>query len=756
MKTNFHLLLSTTAMGLLFFCNHAFSQSDTAVNFEKLSLTDLLKVKITTASKTSLEIEKVPATVVIITKEQIKMRGYRSLLDVMYDLPDMKVDDKAYSVSRTITSFRGIQGQEKILLLLDGIRISTPSGDVLPIMENYPVNNADHIEVVYGPASALYGADAVAGIINIISKKTPDKNKLTVDASSMIGTYGYTNNTLFIANKINKEVSLVVSGQYAYDKTPDYSKLYKDDPSLSMQPNATGTFNTIYGPMTPVAPVKPGYSAPMRAFNMYASLQAKDFSFTLFRNYARTPGSIENTTNNTVYNKDVYLGQYMDMASAAYRKTLGNVKLSSTLSASQYYMDPKSNYRNLYTGMERAYKYANNLMVKAEQQVDWKVTRHADLTVGISYEQHHSTPFSADLDAPVEPGVYMHGSYLGTKSYYKPGGLPAVFYTSIYNNIGNYLQVQYVPVNALSFTLGARYDINSRYGNNFTPRMGMVYKPAANTIAKLLYGRAFLAPNTADFYAQWGSFVTNDSGRTYESNWLHLPNTGLKPTTSEIWELNVSHFLSEKMGILFDAYASVTSGLHAYADDNKTTHIYNNRFNDIPVGYVEVFINEGQQKTYGGSLSLNYKNKIGKVRFNSYASLSYVNGFIQAQVHSVIKKQIDFISPFMLRMGFDMKCGKFSIAPRLIVTGRQNLTGTADTVGSLVKRQTIPGYQLLNVSLRFNMSKKISAFVNATNALNQKYRSVGYNMDLKKEPTELYYGQHEDPVRLFLGVNLNL
>jgi len=756
MKTNILMPFSRIAIPLLMICcNNAFSQSDT-VNFEKLSLTDLLKVKITTASKTSMEIEKVPATVVIITKEQIKMRGYRSLLDVLYDLPDMKVDDKVYSVSRSSTVFRGIQGQEKILLLLDGIRISTPSGDVIPIMENYPVNNADHIEVVYGPASALYGADAVAGIINIISKKTPDKHKFTVDFSSMIGTYGYTNNSIFIANKISSNVSLILSGQYSYDRGPDYSKLYKEDSLLSTQPNATGTYNSIYGAMTPVAPVKPGYSAPMRAFNMYASLQARDFSFTLFRNYARTSSAIENNTNNTVYNDDVYIGQYINMVNVSYKKALGEVKLSTALSVSNYYMDPKSNYRNLYTGMERAYKYVNNLMAKAEQQVDWRVNRNIDLTAGVSYEQHHSTPWSSDLDDPVEPGNYIHGTYLGTKSYYRPGGLPAVFYTANYNNIGNFLQLQYAPLKALSLTLGARYDVNSRYGNNFTPRLGLVCKPAANTIIKALYGRAFLAPNTSDFYAQWGSFVTNDSGKTYESYWLHLPNTNLKPITSEIWELNVSHFISEKLGITFDGYASVTSGLHAVADDNKSTHIYNNRFNDIPVSQVEVFVNQGQQKTYGGSLSLNYKNTLGKVRFNSYASLSYVNGFTNGQEHNVAKNQIEFISPAMLRIGIDMKWGKFSVSPRLIITSRQNLTGFSDTVGSIVKRQTIAGYQLLNVSLRYNFTKQISAFMNATNALNQKYKSVGFNMDLKKEPTDLYYGQHQDPVRIYGGFNINL
>jgi outer membrane receptor protein involved in Fe transport len=623
-------------------------------------------------------------------------------------------------------------------------------------MENYPLNNADHIEVVYGPASALYGADAVAGIINIISKKSPDKNKLTVDASPMIGSYGYTNNTLFIAGKISSEVNLIVSGQYSYDRGPDYSKLYKEDTLLNMLPNQTGRFNSVNGPMTPAAPVKPGYSAPMRAFNMYASLQAKDFSFSLFRNYARTPSSLENTTDNTVYNKDVYLGQYIDMASAAYKKAFGKVKLSTVLSVTDYYMDPRSNYRNLYTGMERAYKYLNNQMVKAEQQIDWKVARNVELTTGICYEQHHSTPLSPDLDAPVDPHGYLHGAYLGTKSYYRPDGLPAVFYTSDYNNIGNYLQLQYALAKPLSFTLGARYDINSRYGKNFTPRLGLVYKPLGSTIIKVLYGRAFLAPNTSDFYAQWGSFVTNDSGKTYQSYWLHLPNTNLKPIHSGIWELNVSHIISGKLGVTFDAYTSLTSGLHAYADDDATTHIYHNMFNGIPVSHVEVFINQGLQKTYGGSLSLNYKNTVSGVHFNAYASLSYVNGFTREQENKVEKTQIDFISPFMLRMGIDLRSGRFSFAPRLIIIGRQNLSGFADTVGALVKRQTIAGYQLLNVAMRYSITKQISAFVNATNALDQKYRSVGYNMDLKKAPTEFYYGQHEDPLRLFFGVNFNL
>ena len=68
-------------------CQAANGQADTAA-LEGLSLKDLLNMKITTASKTSEKSDKAPATVIVITAEQLKMRGYHSLLDVLYDLPD--------------------------------------------------------------------------------------------------------------------------------------------------------------------------------------------------------------------------------------------------------------------------------------------------------------------------------------------------------------------------------------------------------------------------------------------------------------------------------------------------------------------------------------------------------------------------------------------------------------------------------------------------------------------------------------------
>src|SRR5688572_8577818 len=181
------LLLVTATVSL-----HVSAQTDSS-KLSTLSLKDLLSEKVTTASKTLQEIGLAPATVMVVTRDQIRIRGYQSLLDVLYDLPDVKIDDKMYSGLRNSVTLRGVQGSEKFMVLLDGISISSPSGEAMPVMENYPVHFADQVEIVFGPASALYGANALSGVINIITKKGPGKKSWVAEASALGGTLGYSN-----------------------------------------------------------------------------------------------------------------------------------------------------------------------------------------------------------------------------------------------------------------------------------------------------------------------------------------------------------------------------------------------------------------------------------------------------------------------------------------------------------------------------------------------------------------------------------
>jgi iron complex outermembrane receptor protein len=561
---------------------------------------------------------------------------------------------------------------------------------------------------------------------------------------------------LYVAKKLGENADIVVSAQYAYDKQPDYSKIYKDDSLLSVahyQPG--GTFNTIFGPMAPVTPVTPKYEAPIAASNLYAALHLDEFTFSLFSSNTKIPDSWGNNTHNTVYNKEVFMDQTVSVFSASYKKTLNRLTSTSTLMAANYNLHPHSNYRNLYTGMEPVYKYSTSLSVKAEEQLDYSISKKMNLTGGFSLERFSTIPQSADLEHPVDLQGNVQGSYAGTSQYYRPGGLNAQFYNILYYNRGIYLQWQYALNDKLNFTLGSRYDHNSRYGETLNPRFGLVYKASPQTTIKALFGSAYLAPPPSTAFVTYGSFVTSDSGKTYSSSFLHLANPGLGPVRSQTAEVSIRQYITGNFMVTLDGYFTQSSGLFAFADDNQSTHLYNNHFNGIPVDYIEVFINEGKQKNYGGSLQLNMKHSIGNVFLNSYASLSYTDGFRYQDSISGNHTQLAFISPFMIRVGTDVKAGKFTCAPRLLLMGRQNIPGVADTVGSLVRLQTLKGYALLNVSMRYQFNKKISAFINVTNALDQRYRAVGFNMDLKKQSTELLHGQPQDPIRIMGGLNIS-
>jgi outer membrane receptor protein involved in Fe transport len=732
------------------------AQEDSAT-FQHLSLRELLNVKITTAGKLSQSSELASAVVTVITKEQIKARGYQSLLDVMYDLKDVKVDDKMYSGIRNSFTIRGTQGSEKFVILLDGINISSPSGEAMPIMQNYPVHLAEQIEILYGPASALYGANAMSGVVNIITRKNVKKD-LVAEISSTAGDYGYTNTTLFITKQLSNKVHLIVSGQYYYDRSPDYSKLYAKDTLLDITSHRTGTFNSIYGPFTPVAPLTPKFEAPMKAYNIFASLRAEDFSFNYFRNQFTTPNAFENNPANTIYNKNVSSTQSITVANATYKKTFNRLTSTTMLTTSKYNLDPKSNYRNVYTAMEPGYKYSTTSMTKMEQQADYKFSEKLDISGGVGYENYESIPQSADLEAPVNTHFSVEGVYLGSRSFYKPDGLQAHFYLIKFNNIGSFFQVQYSPASKINITLGARYDKNSRYGSSFNPRVGIVSELSENTTVKLLYGSAFRAPSPSDSYVQYGSFVTYDSGRNYQSHFLHLPNPGLKPIRSYNTELNILQRLSDDVVLTIDGYYTILTGLYGFANDNESTRLYNNMFNGMPVDYIEVFVNRQKQKNYGGSVQVNWKNDIGDTQMSSFASVSYVNGVVNAGAdytgQATKDMQLEFISPFMMRLGTDITTGKFSFSPRLTVAGKQHIAGTKDGTGDIVRRQTIAGYSLLNLSMRYIVSKHISVYTNISNALNQRYRNVSFNMDQAKQPTELYYGNHQDPIRFMTGIHL--
>ena len=134
-----------------------------------LSLEELIATPVVTASRQSETRDQTPAHVMVFTREQIRQRRYQNLADLLEDLPGVNFQRGTKSSQFNQFTVQGYLGPNKLVLMLDGIRIGQPSGGNIPVAENLALYHAKQVEVVFGPAAALYGADAVAGVVNIIT-----------------------------------------------------------------------------------------------------------------------------------------------------------------------------------------------------------------------------------------------------------------------------------------------------------------------------------------------------------------------------------------------------------------------------------------------------------------------------------------------------------------------------------------------------------------------------------------------------------
>lgn len=139
----------------------------------RLSLRDLAAIEVVSAAKVPATAAKVPATVRVITAEAIAENGYFTLEEALADLPGFQL--------RNILGFnayaflRGVPSQNNaILLLVDGIQVNELNSGGFYAGGQLNLANVERIEVVYGPASALYGTNAISGIVNVI-RKDPGK-----------------------------------------------------------------------------------------------------------------------------------------------------------------------------------------------------------------------------------------------------------------------------------------------------------------------------------------------------------------------------------------------------------------------------------------------------------------------------------------------------------------------------------------------------------------------------------------------------
>ena len=142
---------------------------------ENLSLEQLVNIQVTSVSKKETDLFTAAAAIYVITQEDIRRSGMTSIPELLRMVPGMdvaRIDANHWAVSA-----RGFNGQyaNKLLVLLDGRTVYSPvTSGVFWNVQDTPLDDIDRIEVVRGPGGAVWGANAVNGVINIITKSAKE------------------------------------------------------------------------------------------------------------------------------------------------------------------------------------------------------------------------------------------------------------------------------------------------------------------------------------------------------------------------------------------------------------------------------------------------------------------------------------------------------------------------------------------------------------------------------------------------------
>jgi outer membrane cobalamin receptor len=711
-----------------------------AQDLGQATLEDLLNIKITTATRTEEGVGEAPARVQVVTAAEIRRRGYRSLADLLKDLVDFKVDiggDQDYPTELVV---QGMRGASRVVLLLDGIRVSSPTNEPLPILANYPVHAARQVEIVYGPASAVYGADAFSGVINIVSRDAKEAAGLAVGAS--VGQFGLSNQTASYGVQFGEKASLMVAGQFLYDGQPDMSKYYPADfGGLSGQ--RSGVFNTIFGPMEPDQPLSPNFHVPLSAHSVHALLRAGGFQVMLFENHARVPTTPAYTPDNAAYTPDAFNLNRLLVGAGSYTKEINGVTSTSTVTFSRHELDPNSGYLNVYSNLTKSHKYAYGSMMKVEEQLSWKPVRKLTVTTGGTVERFFSIPQGADLNAPVRSQDHP-GTILGTN-------IVDEFFKVHYTNSGVFGQAQYVVMPGVTVTLGAREDYNSRFGGTFNPRVGLVLQPVAGTTLKVLYGAAYLAPSPYQSYSHYGSFYSTDGGQTYASSYWHLGNPNLKPQRKKTTEVNLLQALGRNFQLSTSGFYSRFTSVVKESDPELA---YSGLYLGWPVDYIDFPVNEGRAVTYGGTAGLNFMRVLDSDRsIEARAAVSFADGEVWDENQAGIGVPIGSMVPVQFRFGADLEMYRWMVAPRAAVVGTQRLRATIGE-GRSTERRTLPGYTAVDVTVRrIGVFKNLDLFAMVENAFDKRYRAINARAYLN--PEELI-GAPQNPRRFTVGFDVRM
>jgi outer membrane receptor for ferrienterochelin and colicins len=533
----------------------------------KMSLEELMDVRITTAGKTSQRIGDIPASVVLITREDIETYGYRTLTEILQNVPGLfGIDDLEYfGLNLGVRGFSSQVPNRNMMILVDGVSQMNDLSFNFPFRTlSIPVEAIDRIEVIRGPMSVIYGNGAFFGVINIFTRDISEGNKPMNIVSGSLGTYNTSNLTLRISGKNdNTHFAFNASLRNSDGLNHDLEKMTSDVNSLPSHNTSTDgnlEFNEKY-------------------FNF--SLGYKDF----YLNFNYNDNKKEFLSFLPTFGTGTYVQNNRVQAAVGYKKDLSET-FSIDGSASYTFNRDYFNYDHLRENFYGIQKLETNSL-QMDFNVFYNPNNDLEFTGGISYRSIFDANNMYDL--PSFGATFLENNFI----YLFDG-----------DNIETravFGQLTYRPFKKLSIILGTRLEESPKYrlghrrisGSETTldlkgkydqekveviPRVAAIFYLNKNNIFKFLYGEAIRRP----------SFDQN------RQNSLNPLRPDLEPENIQTLEINYIASFSQRFNLNFSIFKNTL--------ENLITRIVEH---DQQGNYETWSGNAAKMVTYGAELTLN-------------------------------------------------------------------------------------------------------------------------------------------------------
>ncbi|MFQ5878511.1 MAG: TonB-dependent receptor plug domain-containing protein [Acidobacteriota bacterium] len=452
------------------------------------------------ASRYEQGLDEAPASITIITAEEIRMFGYRTLAELLkYTRGFYVSDDRNYQYAGSRGFSRPSDYNNRILLMVNGHSTNEKwtGGSYIGNEFGIDLDLVDRIEIVRGPASALYGSNAVFAVINVITRGPEDMPGLNLKVGG--GSFQTGMAGLFYGRALEGGDGLVLGGSgLAYGGQELFFPEF-DDPATNSGVADEEADEELFA-------------------DLFGSLRAGNWTFEGKTNRRRKAiptasfGTEFNDPDTFTVDGRAYLEARHQGITAGGAETSARVYYDRVVYYGDYIYDTPPLVVNRDEG--------GGDWIGAEYQVTKRLSPSHRLSAGAQYDYNFNI-FQKNFDE--NPfALYLDQEF----SFF---------------NYSVYVQDEINAGPKLRFHAGARFDKWETFGDSVSPRAAVIYSPRRSTTIKALFGSAFRAPTIYELFYEDGGLSSKE-------------NPDLVPEEIETLELVWEQRLSRRFSMVASVY----------------------------------------------------------------------------------------------------------------------------------------------------------------------------------------------------------